>query len=210
MYYSVANAVLLGPRCKRGPGIETTPTEREIQYIYPSMEVIDFIKVDSTVIHFDSIGWLLTAKYNPSTKAGQFACEDLLQRFIRSRYFLWQEKFRDSVSVDINGKDATTDWNFHGLYDAKKLSLSCFEKVDYARFEKRVTDFILWEIGATDQLNKVHNLISQMNNDGNVFYIIKELPDEYLHEWSVFDFFMSALVCNHADETITLLEIGDD
>lgn len=174
------------------------------------MEVDNFIKIDNAVIHFDHLGWLSTARYSPTTKVGQFACKDLLHRFIRSRFFLWQEECRNSVSVNIDGKETTTDWNFHGLYDAKKLSLSCFEKVEFTKFEQRIIDFISREIGPLVQLNKVYNLIAQMNNEVNIFYIIQNLPDEYLHEWSVFDFFTSALICNKTDGTITLLEIGSD
>lgn len=169
-----------------------------------------FRKIDNTVIHFDNLGWLSITKYRYPTNLDEFTCTDLLQQFIQSKYFIWQEEFRNSVAININGLERTVDWNFHGLYDAKKLSLSCFDKIDYSEFEKRVTDFIFQEIGTTGQLDKVHNLISQLNNDGNIFYIIQDLPNDYLHEWSVFDFFMSALIFNEADNTITLLEIGYD
>jgi len=118
-----------------------------------------FDKTSEQVIRFENFSGYFLARvfqydeYTPNPIA----------EFMRSRYFSWQEEFRNEVSATVNNSDKIVIWNFHGLYDIKKLQQEDFEKISPADFTRQFSRFIQSEIGFDKKIDEAQKPIEQIS-----------------------------------------------
>lgn len=125
------------------------------------------------------------------------------------RFFSWNEEFRNEVSVgDASGKEHTVDWNFHGLFDIKKLKPEHFKEVEFKKFFQCFRGTIELEMEfCSDEMEAVLNSLFDAESD---YYILSGLDMSYKHPWTVFDYFLSGFKLSQQNHTITLIEVGQD
>jgi len=169
---------------------------------------MDFKKIYERVVSVDIDSYFSIQKY-----AFVESVDDggsVLRNFMKSKYFLWQEEYRNKVHVCIDGNNVFVDWNFHGLYDIKKLSPSDFTKVNFDFFKHRFINFMEGKIDTDDKLPEIIQVMSEINEPESASYIINDLPNTKIHKWTVFEFFISGIVINIPNKTIVIIEFGED
>lgn len=145
----------------------------------------------------------------PDTR--QLSEKEVLAMFIKSKYFLRREEFLDKVHVTSEGHEMYVHWNFHGFYDVDKIDMSCFDKVEFGEFKHRFIEYIRKEVDMPEFRMEIENYMSAELDLSNVsYYVIKELPEEYMHKWSVYAFFISGIIYHHIDKKIQLVTFGMD
>jgi hypothetical protein len=130
--------------------------------------------------------------------------------FMKTPFFCWQEEYRNEVRASVNYQEQIVDWNFHGLYDIKKIRPEHFERITAIDFVERFKSFIRTEIGFDPQLSEIETRLNKLVDLKSEFYIIKELTDDFYHDWTVFDFFLSGFKITPDDSILTLVEFGLD
>jgi len=176
--------------------------------VVQSKSALNFIKKYEKTIRPETPSYFSVRQFGYSNANNDI--REVLQEFMKSKYFLWQEEFRNNVQVNINGKETHEDWNFHGLYDIKQLSPSDFEKVKFENFKARFIAFIETEIGKDNKLPEIQQVVASLYNQESSFYIIRNLPENKVHKWTVYEFFISGFEINMDNKTITLVEFGRD
>lgn len=135
---------------------------------------------------------------------------DVLRAFMNSRYFLWKEDDRHKVLVNVNGKNTSVDWDFHGLYDVKQLSLLDFDKVSFQLFKDAILSFIDKKIGQDDKVVEIQHLLENEDNTACKYYIMCDISEDKIHPWTVYEFFISGIIVNPTEKSIRLVEFGRD
>ena len=130
--------------------------------------------------------------------------------FMKTPFFCWQEEYHHEVGVTVNHQKQIVDWNFHGLYDIKKLRPEHFEKISPIEFVERFKSLIMAEIGFDPQLSEIELRLNKLVDLKSEFYIIKELTDEFYHDWTVFHFFLSGFKVASEGNMLTTIEFGLD
>lgn len=148
--------------------------------------------------------------FHPNGSAKPINCNEVMGAFIKTKFFLWQEEFRNEVPVYGVGKDTLADWNFHGLYDAKKMSVSSFDIIDFNEFVQRIMTYALDETEPEDNISEIETKLTDIKTEGATYYILKNLPEDMRHKWSVYDFFISGFACDLKSNTLHLFEFGLD
>ena len=164
-----------------------------------------FEKLSDKVINFQADGYFSIRCFRVNSSHS-----DVISDFIKTRYFSWQEEFRDKVTVTVDRKKLEVDWNFHGLYDIKLLSRNCFCAVSFNEFINGFVNILKLEIGERASINEVQKALQSLKNTGNDYYSLNQLPEAYKHKWSVFDFFHSGFVVNEQSNILTVVECGQD
>jgi hypothetical protein len=134
-----------------------------------------------------------------------------ISEFIKTPFICWKEEYRNEVQVSINNAIHTVDWNFHGLYDLKKLRAEHFVKIRGQELADRFKEFVRSEVG----VDKMHlgfeqlldELCASTNSD---YFLITEMEASFQHEWTVFDFFLSGFKISRDTLTITAIECEMD
>lgn len=133
-----------------------------------------------------------------------------IAEFMQTRYFLWEEEFRNEIGLNIQNRRTTVDWNFHGLYDVKKLSPDNFKKMGFQEFFLRFKNFIFNEIGTDSELPQIEIELHKLSEPESNFYLIEDLSNDFRHNWTVFDYFISGFKVNKEKNTLTAIEFGLD
>lgn len=61
---------------------------------------------------------------------------------MKTPLFCWLEEYRNQVEINLESGNQLVDWNFHGLYDIKKLRPNNFIKIQGVTFIKGFEKFI--------------------------------------------------------------------
>jgi len=130
--------------------------------------------------------------------------------FMKTKYFSWQEDFRNEISVTVNNTEKIVDWNFHGLYDIKKLQPEHFIKVKASDFIDQFKEIFQSEIGIDKNLRNAHKNLNALTDLSSEFYLIKNLSEDLKHEWTVFNFFLSGFKISIDKKVLTAVEFGLD
>jgi len=163
-------------------------------------------KTSEEVIRFkDFSGYLLIRKFKYDREYSNPIAE-----FMKTPYFVWQEKFRNKINVSINHSAQIDNWNFHGLYDIKKLHSKDFKEILAIEFVNRFNHFIESEIGFDKELKESKKLLDNLIDEDSKYYLIRNLPDNIRHEWSVFEFFLSGFKICSKRKILTAIECGLD
>lgn len=172
---------------------------------------INFIKINKKIIHskkscYFSISEFLIIGGDKNINNE----EEIITEFINSKFFLWKEDFLDNVEVVINGQKTFVDWNFHGLYDVKKIKYGDYQNVDFNLFRKTFIDFIELNVGVISELLDIDNEIKNMQKENSSFYVIKPLSEDKIHRWTVYELFLSGIIIDLSKKNISLVEFGLD
>lgn len=165
-----------------------------------------FSKTSEQIIRFENYsGHLLIRefKYDDQTL-------DPIVEFMKTRFFSWKEEFRNEVSVHVHQDRHIVDWNFHGLYDIKKLRPTDFTPLTAVDFVQRFMDVLQIEIGLDANMTEAKESLHQLIDLHSIFYVLRNLPDQYLHPWSVYDFFLSGFKVSKSYNTLIAIECGLD
>lgn len=166
-----------------------------------------FDKTKEHTIRFENFsGYLLIREFQFDDEQTSNA----LAEFMKTRYFSWQEEFRNKVNVTINNSVQQPDWNFHGLYDIKKLRPEHFIPVSSSDFVGRFKEVLHSEIGTGGNLREAQDLLNRLIDLNSEFYLLGNLSDELRHEWTVFDYFFSGFKISYLQKTLTAVECGLD
>lgn len=130
--------------------------------------------------------------------------------FMQTPFFCWKEEYRNEVSANINLEEKIVDWNFHGLYDIKKLKPEHFENISANKFIEKFNNFIETEIGFDAKLIEIETRLLKLIDQSSDYYIIKNLSQEFYHDWTVFDFFLSGFKISKKNNNLTAIEFGLD
>ena len=106
--------------------------------------------------------------------------------------------------------DQLVDWNFHGLYDIKKLRPEHFIKLTAMDFVDRFVETLRAEVATDKNLSKAQERLNQLIDLKSDFYVLQNLPREFKHDWTVFDFFRSGFKVTKGSNRITAIECGLD
>jgi hypothetical protein len=71
---------------------------------------------------------------------------------MKTPFFCWQEEYHNEVRVTVNHQEQIVDWNFHGLYDIKKIRAEHFEKISAIEFVERFKRFISAKAAGLDHI----------------------------------------------------------
>ncbi len=165
-----------------------------------------FDKTLEQIIRFESFsGYFLIREFQYEEKTSNPIAE-----FMKTRYFSWQEEFRNEVNVTVDHSDQLTDWNFHGLHDLKKLRSEHFIRVNANEFVKRLIDTLQTEIGIDRKMAEAQECLNKLIDLDSEFYLIDNLPDTFRHDWTVFDFFLSGFKILKDQKVLTAIECGLD
>jgi hypothetical protein len=163
-------------------------------------------KTSEHIIRFENFsGYCLIRdfKYDVQTS-------DPIAEFMKTRYFSWKEEFRNKVIVTVDHSDQITDRNFHGLYDIKKLRPEHFIHVTANGFVKHFMYTLQKEIGIDKKMMEAEQSLEKLIDLDSEFYLIKNLPDEFRHDWTVFNFFLSGFKISKDQKVLTAIECGLD
>jgi hypothetical protein len=165
-----------------------------------------FEKTSEHIIRFENFsGYFLIREFENELRTSNPIAE-----FMKTRYFSWQEEFRNEVNVTVDHSDQLADWNFHGLYDIKKLLPEHFIKVNANEFVKRFMDTLQTEIGIDRKMTEAQECLNKLIDLDSEFYLIDNLPDTFRHDWTVFDFFLSGFKISEDQKVLTAIECGLD
>jgi hypothetical protein len=165
-----------------------------------------FDKTSEHIIRFENFsGYFLIREFQYDDQTS-----DPIAEFIKTRYISWKEEFRNEVNVTVNNFDQLVDWNFHGPYNIKKLRPEHFKKVTAIDFVNRFREKMQSEIGIDKKIIKAQYLLNKLIDLNSDFYIIGDISDDILHEWSVFDFFISGFKISKDLKMLTAIECGLD
>ena len=165
-----------------------------------------FDKTSEHTIRFENFsGYFLIREFQYNQKTSNPIAE-----FMKTRYFSWKEEFRDEVNVSVNHSNQLTDWNFHGLYDIKKLRPEHFIRVNANNFVKRFMDTLQTEIGIDRKISDAQERLNKLIDLDSEFYSIDNLPETFRHDWTVFDFFLSGFKISKDQKILTAIECGLD
>lgn len=165
-----------------------------------------FHKTLERIIRFENFsGYLLIRefKYDDNTS-------NPIAEFMKTRYFSWKEEFRNEVNVTVGNSNELTNWNFHGLYDIKKMRLEHFMKVTGAEFVDCFMKTLQTEIGDDKKMTEAQEFINSLSGLNSDFYVIRNLSDELKHDRSVFDFFLSGFNISKSQMKLIAIECGLD
>ena len=135
---------------------------------------------------------------------------NVLAEFMKSSFFCWKEEYRNEITVNIDSEEKIVNWNFHGLYDITKLRTDHFHKVSAADFVERFKESVVMEIESDPSLPTIVKELVDQTDLKSDFYIIKNLPLDFHHEWTVFNFFISGFKINEKNGKLTAIEFGLD
>jgi hypothetical protein len=166
---------------------------------------MEFNKISEKIIRPKELSYFMIREFNWS----EYSTNPIAE-FLKSRFFLWEEEYRNQVEVDIENTRTIVDWNFHGLYDIKKINHKNFIKVGCKEFKTMFRDFVIKEIGFDPELGKIEVELNNMIDLKSDFYIIEDLSYDYRHKWTVFDFFLSGFKVNVKEFKLTAIEFGLD
>lgn len=165
-----------------------------------------FNKTSEEVIRFENFnGYFLIREFQFDEQTNTPIVD-----FMSTRFFSWQEEFRNEVNVTVNRVDQLVDWNFHGLYDIKKLRPEHFIKLTAIDFVDRFVETLQAEIVADKNLSKAQERLNQLIDLKSDFYVIQNLPREFKHDWTVFDFFLSGFKVSKDLNRLIAIECGLD
>lgn len=85
-----------------------------------------------------------------------------------------------------------------------------FIKVSANEFVKRFMDTLQTEIGINKKMSEAHQFLNKLIDLNSEFYLIDNLPDEFQHDWTVFDFFLSGFKISKDQKALTAIECGLD
>ena len=104
-----------------------------------------FYKTSEHTIQFENFsGYFLIREFQYEQQASNPIAE-----FMKTRFFSWKEEFRNDINVTVDHSDQLTDWNFHGLYDIKKLHPEHFITVTATEFVKCFMDTLKQKLEST-------------------------------------------------------------
>jgi hypothetical protein len=165
-----------------------------------------FDKTSEHTIRFDnSSGYFLIREFQYNERTSNPIAE-----FMKTRYFSWNEEFRNEFDVTADHSDQLSDWNFHGLYDIKKLRPVHFIRVNANEFVKRFMNTLQTEIGIDRKISEAQECLNKLIELNSEFYLIDNLPDSFRHDWTVFDFFLSGFKISKDQKVLTAIECGLD
>lgn len=165
-----------------------------------------FEKTSEQIIRFDNCsGYFLIREFQNGLKTSNPIAE-----FMKTRYFSWKEEFRNEVNVTFDQAQQLTDWNFHGLYDIKKLRPEHFIRVNANEFVKGFMDTLQTEVGIDRKMTEAQECLNKLTELESEFYLIENLPDTFRHDWTVFDFFLSGFKISEDQKVLTAIECGLD
>ena len=165
-----------------------------------------FAKLKEEVIRFENFrGYLLIREFQYDAKTNK-----PISDFMCTRFFSWKEEFRNEVSVSVNNVDQLVDWNFHGLYDIKKLRPEHFIKLIATEFVDRFIKTIQTEIVMDENLSKAQERLNQLIDLKSDFYVLQNLSSEFKHDWTVFNFFLSGFKVSIDFNRLIAIECGLD
>lgn len=146
---------------------------------------------------------------------------EIIDIFIRSNYFLWQDKRFDNILYydGVKKTHLTINWNFHGVYDVTKIVPADFMAVTYDSFKSNLEEFYFKMIGddedyVVDEMKKVLNevvkVLDKYKSLDNTFYILTTSDINKRHRYTVFSNFFSSVIININTNTFLTLDFGDD
>jgi len=162
-------------------------------------------KISEKVIRPENPSYFMIREFSFEKNAS-----NVLADFIKTPFFCWKEEYRNEVHANIDSEETIVDWNFHGLYDIKKIKTEHFEKVSGSDFIKRFKEYIKKEIGFDSKLPIIESELTDLNDLTSDYYIIKDLPSDFHHEWTVFAFFISGFKIDENNGKLTAIEFGLD
>ncbi len=166
---------------------------------------MNFTKTSEHIIRPESASYFLVRefhydKYSPNP----------ITDFMRTPYFCWNEEYRNEVKVSIDNEPKIVDWNFHGLYDIKKLKPEHFKEIGFQEFTECIKNYIVSKIGLDPKLSEIETYIDGLFNLNSDYFIIQDLTDDFFHDWTVFEFFLSGFIVNTSSRTLIAIEFGLD
>ena len=135
---------------------------------------------------------------------------NLINTFMQSVYFCWNEEFRHKVKVDINNKSKFVNWNFHGLYDIKKINANNFIETNFSNFKTEFLNILKKESNDKNKISEVERVLNHLDSSNSDFFIIQNLSNSFHHDWTVFDFFKSGFKIDKSNQVLTAIECGLD
>ncbi|WP_417603682.1 hypothetical protein [Owenweeksia hongkongensis] len=164
-----------------------------------------FVNISESLVRPEALSYFMVREF-AFDQSKQRAVED----FMQTRYFCWQEEFRNEVEITNDNGRHYVDWNFHGFSDIKKMKQEHFVKVGALEFVQRFMTFIELQIGADPKLPEIEILLKDLVDIKSQFYIISELSEDIHHEWTVYEFFISGFKINPDKKLLTAIEFGLD
>ena len=136
--------------------------------------------------------------------------KDIINAFIKSPFYIWQEMRHDNVDVNIDGRATTTDWNFHGLYKVDMLSFSDYQKTNVDNFKKHFNESMLQEIGEDELVNEIKESLDLCCQPNLIYYLLNVEDKSKIHQWTAYEFFYSGIIVNADNKILTVVEFGMD
>lgn len=138
------------------------------------------------------------------------SCKGIISNLLKTKYFVWMEEFRDEVRVSDNNGERYADLNFYGFYNIKKISVENFSETDQPGFIKVFNSYMRQEDDLNIDITPYINELVDLNDPGNTYFILNNLPKSYYHEWSIYTSFKSGIICNLATKEVDIIEFGVD
>jgi hypothetical protein len=184
--------------------------------------LIKFIKSFEKVLLFKSVGHFCLKELESDKSLSDLSSE-IIDAIIDTPYHFWNgEKDPSGQTFNVSTKhldgtitDETIRNNkFYGFYDAEKITASDYKQIDKQRFLQILDNVINhFTNNDLDYLEEVHQFLREYMKDNlSIFHLAldREINDDMLSEWSVYDSFEGFLFIDREANKVTLVEAGED